>query len=623
MNPGGGEHKIFKAIKVWKDVDWHLAETCIFSLQERIFAASENLDHLHSKGRPTGDARKKLLSLQRMLIYHPFAKLIAVKRVSEQNKGRKTAGFDKIANLSPVERLALAKNLNLKDAGKPIRTVEIPKPGTTKKRKLGIPVMRDRAQQFLVKMALEPTWEAKFKLSEPNSYGFRPGKGCHDATYALWHSLRSNKKYVLDADIKGFFDNIDHEKLLSKINCSGNVKKAIRQWLKAGKVKGFPLVVPENLEKTHLGTPQGGVISPLLANIALYGLEKAVKDNYVNNLYSEFGQVGKKTKASSVPIADRYKQINVIRYADDFVVIHPSEDVIKLTKNFVSAWLLDNVGVELSEEKTSVVCSTNGLNFLGFTITTVNAGSKLDPKWKTHVHVSKKAKERLINKVRQVLSHKSWSQEQIINRLNPLVVGWCNYYCVHECVDDFKQVEGNIFKMLMHWVLRREGKNLRGNRLKANYFKNTSVTFRGTEHTGKYIFGCNVAGKGRDKGKEKFIFFAYPSWVKSKMKQYIKVQGSASPYDPKKRDYWVYRRPQFALLKPRAKSLFVKQKGVCPWCNIKLVFHSPADYEVDHIIPASKGGKDTFHNLQLLHTSCHKLKTETERLSRNNNIQPS
>ena len=618
MNPGGGEDKIFKAIKVWKDVKWHVAETCTFSLQERIFTASENLDLLSSRGEPIGQARKKLISLQRMLINHPYAKLIAVKRVSEQNKGRKTAGFDKVANLSPAERLSLAKHLSLKDAGKPIRTVEIPKPGSTKKRKLGIPVMQDRAQQFLVKMALEPTWEAKFKLSEPNSYGFRPARGCHDATHAVWHSLRANQKYVLDADIKGFFDNIDHGKLLSKIDCSGNVKEAIRQWLKAGKIKGFPVVIPENLEKTHLGTPQGGVISPLLANIALYGLEKAVKDNYVSNLYTEFGQVGKKSKASPVPIADRYNQINVIRYADSFVIIHPSKDVIRLTEKFVSTWLLENAGIELSKEKTSIVSSTNGFNFLGFTIITVNAGSKLDPKWKAHVHVSKKAKERLINKVRQVLSHKSWSQEQIINRLNPIVVDWCNYYCVHECVNDFKQVEGRIFKMLMHWVLRRKGKNLRGNRLRANYFKATSVTFRGTVHTSTHIFGCDVEGNGRDKGKAKFIFFAYPSWVKSK--QYTKVQGAASPYDRKKRDYWVHRRPQFALLKPRAKSLFVKQKGLCPWCNKKLVFHTPADYEVDHIIPVAKGGKDTFKNLQLLHTSCHKLKTEKERQDRNNKI---
>ena len=197
--------------------------------------------------------------------------------------------------------------------------------------------MKDRAQQFLVKMALEPTWEAKFKLSEPNSYGVRPERGCHAATHAVWHSLHANQKFVLDADIKGFFDKIDHDKLLSKIDCSGNVKDAIRQWLKAGKIKGFPVVIPENLEKTHLGTPQGGVLSPLLGNIALYGLEKAVKDNYVNNLYTEFGQVGKKSKGSSVPIADRYNQINVIRYADDFVIIHPSKHGIRLTEKFVSS----------------------------------------------------------------------------------------------------------------------------------------------------------------------------------------------------------------------------------------------------------------------------------------------
>ena len=189
----------------------------------------------------------------------------------------------------------------------------------------------------------------------------------------------------------------------------------------------------------------------------------------------------------------------MIRYADDFVIIHPSKDVIRLTEKFVNTWLLENAGVELSKEKTSIVSSTNGFNFLGFTIITVNAGSNLDPKWKTHVHVSKKAKERLTNKVRQVLSHKSWSQEQIINRLNPIVVGWCNYYCVHECVNDFKQAEGKIFQNANGFS---DGKVKTTRKRLKQLFKATSVTFRGTVHTGSHIFGCDVEGKGRDKARQ-------------------------------------------------------------------------------------------------------------------------
>jgi len=610
MNPNGGEDKIFKAIRTWENVNWHKVEESIFRLQERIFKASNGYEQALRKGEPTSKARKRLLSLQRRLIMHPYAKLLAVKRVSQQNRGRRTAGVDRIARLSPAKRFALARDLKLSKAEKPIRTVEIPKPGTDQKRILGIPVMEDRALQYLAKLALEPTWEAKFVMFEQNSFGFRPARGCHDATSAVCHALRSNKKYVLDADIKGFFDNIDHDKLLNKIECPPIIKTAIQGWLKAGKISGFPCTLPENLEKTHLGTPQGGVISPLLANIALYGLEEAVRDFYVRDLYENFGQTGKLVKASSVSMADRRQQISIIRYADDFVIIHPSLQVIQLTKHFVNSWLVNNVGVELSEKKTSIVDSANGFTFLGFQFISLRNNSS-ESGWKIRASVSRKAKTRLLDKVKSVLAHKSWSQEQIIRRLNPIVVGWCNYYCVHECAKDFKQVELRIFEKLNHWVIRRKSKGLTGSKLLASYFKETTVNFRGTEHSGKWIFGCEV--EGRDK-KKNFIFLAYPSCIKSK--RHIKVRNSASPYDRNERGYWVLRSPQFSFLSPSVKKLAQRQDGKCALCNNKFTFYSVTEFEVDHIVPISFGGKDQYDNLQLVHHSCHKEKSAQEARNR-------
>lgn len=517
MSPSGGEDKIFKAIKAWKNVNWYQAETRIFSLQKRIFAASENFDHLKSTRQPTSKARSKLLSLQRMLVTHPYAKLIAVKHVSEQTRENKTTDLNKIANVAHTELFDLAKKLHLAEPNKSIRKVENANRQSPKTVRSRISVLRNQAQQCLIKMALEPTWEAKFKLHEPNVYGFRPNKGSHDATHALEHALGDSQKYILHVDLTGFFDNVDHEQLLSKIDCNGNIKEVIQKWLKLDQVKGFPNGFPENVEKAHRRTFHSNSLSPLLANIALYGLEKAVHDNYANTLALKYGQVGETTTANSVAITEKYTQLTVIRYANDFVALHPSEEMVKFTEKFVREWLQKNIGIELADTQTSIVNSANGFNFLGFTATSVcKSENKVATKWKTRIRVSKKAKDRLITQVRQVLSNKSWSQEQIITRLNPIVIRWCSYYCAHECIDDFKQVEGTIFQMLIHWVLRRKSKNLNGNRLKAKYFKSTSVTFQGTVHSGNYIFGCEIKEQGQEEGKKTFIFFPYPSWVKSK-----------------------------------------------------------------------------------------------------------
>jgi RNA-directed DNA polymerase len=278
------------------------------------------------------------------------ARALAVRRVTQDNTGKKTAGVDGIKSLSPEARLKLVNKLKLGSKVRPTRRVWIPKPGTEEKRPLGIPTMEDRALQSLVKLALEPEWEARF---EPNSYGFRPGRSCQDAIGAIFNCIRYKNKYVLDADIAKCFDKIDHEALLRKLNTSPTIRRQVRAWLKAGVMDG------KQLFPTSEGTPQGGVISPLLANIALHGMEERIK--------REFPKRDTSIKGKRIT----YNAAQLIRYADDFVILHEDLTVVQRCRDIISEWLKD-MGLELKPSKTRLVHTliqvdgqSPGFNFLG------------------------------------------------------------------------------------------------------------------------------------------------------------------------------------------------------------------------------------------------------------------
>lgn len=266
----------------WKTIPWRKLERKVFKLQKRIYKASEN-----------GDART-VRKLQKTLIRSWSAKCLAVRRVTQDNQGKKTAGIDGVKSLKPGQRLTLVKNLRLTQKAKPTRRVWIPKPGKDEKRPLGIPTMNDRALQALVKQALEPEWEALF---EPNSYGFRPGRSCHDAIEAIFQAIVHLPKFVLDADIAKCFDQIDHQALLEKVNTFPVMRRQIRAWLKAGVMDG------KNLFPTNEGTPQGGVISPLLANIALHGMENHIAKLFPVKHKKVNGKITRiTTKSSAMPM---------------------------------------------------------------------------------------------------------------------------------------------------------------------------------------------------------------------------------------------------------------------------------------------------------------------------------
>jgi len=332
----------FKTIvEQWREIDWKQIERRIYKLQKRIYRASSR-----------GDV-KVVRQLQKTLIRSWSAKALAVRRVTQDNQGKKTAGVDGVKSLSPAARLKLVGQLKPGRKTKPTRRVWIPKPGRDEKRPLGIPTMYDRALQALLKQALEPEWEAKF---EENSYGFKPGRSCHDAIGAIMNAIRYKPKFVLDADIAKCFDRINHGKLLEKLNTFPVMARQIRAWLKAGvldRKEWFP---------TEEGTPQDGSIASLLANIALHGMEERIK------------QYAESLKTPGLGKQARRKSLSLIRYADDFVILHERLEVIQECQKIISEWLKD-IGLELKPSKTRTTHTLKtheqeppGFDFLGFNI---------------------------------------------------------------------------------------------------------------------------------------------------------------------------------------------------------------------------------------------------------------
>ena len=417
----------------WKDLNWRKLEKVTFKLQKRIFQASER-----------GDV-KAVRKLQKTLINSWSAKCIAVRRVTQDNQGKNTAGVDGIKSLTPKQRMNLVGRLKLTNKVKPTRRVNIPKPGTTETRPLGIPTINDRALQSLVKLALEPEWEAKF---EPNSYGFRPGRSCHDAIGAIFDSIKQKAKYVLDADIAKCFDRIDHKALISKIHTYPTLSRQIKTWLKAGYMDG------KNLFHTEEGTPQGGVISPLLANIALHGMEERVKQ-YAETLK------GEKTK--------NRQSLSLIRYADDFVIIHEDLNVIKKCKEIITDWLSD-MGLELKPSKTKLIHTLNktdgnvGFEFLGFHIQQHKVGNYRCANntngtplgFNTLITPSKaKIKTHLVKIAEVIETHKTAPQAALISKLNPIIRGWSNYYSTVVSKETFSKVDALTYDKLRAWARKR------------------------------------------------------------------------------------------------------------------------------------------------------------------------
>jgi RNA-directed DNA polymerase len=558
----------------WKDINLRKLERIIFKLQKRIYKASNR-----------GDV-KLVRRLQKLLIKSWGARALAVRRVTQDNQGKKTAGVDGVKSLTPKQRLILINKINLGSKVKPTRRVWIPKPGTEEKRPLGIPTMEDRALQALVKLVLEPEWEARF---EANSYGFRPGRSCHDAIGAIFNAIRYKAKYVLDADIAKCFDRINHDSLLRKLNTYPALRRQIRAWLKAGVLDG------KELFPTTEGTPQGGVISPLLANIALHGMEELIK-----GLAPKFDM--KRPDNTQLGVRDKLKSISLIRYADDFVILHEDLEVIKLCKSEIEKWLSD-YGLELKSSKTRVAHTLNkledkesGFNLLGFNIRQFPAGKHSSGKkskigllgFKTIITPSKESQKRHYRKVAEVIDKsRGINQAALIKKLNPIIRGWCNYFAT--------VISQKVCERLWHlvvWKLLKWGRHRHRNKgrrwIRLKYFKTIE---------------CNKWEFTTREGKNSQKLIQHSS---TEIKRYVKVKGIASPYDG---DwiYWSTRMGSHPEIPARVAKLLKRQKGKCAHCEN--YFKEGDSLEVDHILPKSIGGQESYENWQLLHRHCHDIKT--------------
>ncbi len=303
-----------KPMYEWEAINWAKAQRYVFKLQKRIYRASQ-----------CGDVRA-VRKLQRLLTKSWYSKITAVKKVTQDNQGKNTPGVDGVSRLRNHQKVKLAQKLKFNDKSQPTKRVWIPKPGKEEKKPIGIPTIEERAKQALMKLALEPEWEAKF---EPNSYGFRPGKSAHDAIAAIFNGICQKSKYVLHADIEKCFDRINHSKLLNKLQTSPTFRKQVKAWLKSG------MMDDERLFPTNKGTPQGGVISPLLANIALHGME-----NILERRFSR--RVGNNSQK---------RKISFVRYADDFVLMDESLEIVLEAKAVIEEWLAE-IGLALKASKT-------------------------------------------------------------------------------------------------------------------------------------------------------------------------------------------------------------------------------------------------------------------------------
>lgn len=532
----------------WKALPWKKFQRAVFKLQKRIYKAA-------SRGHVT-----KVRQLQRLLRTSIAAKFLAVRWVTQDNRGKKTAGVDGVKSLKPKERIELTEKLRLDLKPHPVRRVWIPKQDKKEKRPLGIPVMQDRAAQALAKMVLEPEWEAYF---EPNSYGFRPGRSAHDAIESIFKAFHRKPKYVLDADIEKCFDRIDHQVLLKKLKISGMMYKAVRGWLKAGVIDAGQMLGTEE------GTPQGGVISPLLANIALHGLEEAIARRWPNP-------------------ATRPK---IVRYADDVVILHVKLTVIEECQILVNAWLA-KIGLQLHPAKTrithtllSVDGGAVGFDFLGANFRQHRVGrTHSNTGYKTIISPSKKSQKKHAQRMkREVRKMRGISQTALIATLNPITRGWCNYFSPLVSKRVFGLMDNQMFKRLWNWAKRRH-------RNKGKVFIATKYWRLETE---QWTFGV------RD-GPTLFKHSATP------IRRHTKVRDIRSPYDGDWL-YWATRMGKDPLLPKRIAELLKKQKGKCAECGH---YFLPGDIiENDHILAKVLGGKSRRNNRQLLHGHCHDRKT--------------
>jgi RNA-directed DNA polymerase len=543
----------------WETISWVQVNASVKHLRGLIFTASKK-----------GDI-KLVRRLQELMLRSRTNTLLSIRRVTSINVGKRTPGLDQMLIKTNEERWNIYLSLINMDRSewlniaKPVRRVYIPKPNG-RFRPLGIPTVRDRIIQNIVKNALEPEWESKF---ESSSYGFRPKRSCHDALARLWVGTARQKKrlWVLDADIKGCFDNINHEKLLDLIGDFPG-SEIIKVWLKAG----YCLFPEDEVVPTLTGTPQGGVISPLLANIALHGIEKSLGIKTVSTTGHNYG-------------SNKY---NYIRYADDFIVLCRTKEDCAEALAILTDWLASR-GLVFAPEKVNIRHLSEGIKFLGCL---VRLYGHRDPTVLITPHPEKvKAfKERL----KEIwLKHCSHDAKVLISELNPIIRGWANYYAPFSSKTVFSALDHYMWLRAWRYAKRRHPmKNA------AWRFKKYFSTAPGTSD--KWSFhGCLT------KGVKMFLC----KFSRTKIIRHVMVKNNMLPDDPKSTAYWELRDSRkvsrrWGNYESRIR-ISNKQFHICPVCNGSL-YSEAEELHLHHIVAVKDGGTDSYPNLVLLHSICHR-----------------
>ena len=535
----------------WYAIDWQAIHRNVRRLQVRIVQAVK-------EGR-----WGKVRALQRLLTHSFSGKVLAVRRVTE-NQGKKTPGVDREVWDTPEKKTQAVRELKRRGyQPQPLRRVYIPKSDGVTMRPLGIPTMKDRAQQALYLLALDPVVET---TADNNSYGFRQQRSCADAMEQCFNALaRSIPQWILEGDIKSCFDRISHDWLLAHVPMD---RAILQKWLKAGYMDKHVF------HETTDGTPQGGIISPALANCALDGLERLLKEKFpARKLLPSLG--------GKLPC------VHFIRYADDFIITGRTKELLEEEVKPLVEQFLQPRGLELSPKKTVITHVEHGFDFLGQNV-------RKYPKGKLLIKPSKKNVKIFLDGIRKIIkAGLGLSAAELIDWLNPKIRGWANYHRHVVSKRVFQRVDHVIFISLWQWARRRHPEKFR-RWLKQKYFER-----QGQDNWRFFGESCDADG----------ILHKVLLLLASHMpiRRHAKVKGEANPYDPAYETYFEKREGDHMAETFRGtrtlRFLWFFQRGLCPVCNMKIT--RITGWRLHHRLSRVKGGSTSADNRVLLHPECH------------------